>query len=148
MTSRILVFRRLLFLFVLLLVPFAHVPANAQGEIVYSARYYYPPGDKRTSSFHLYRINPDGTGRKQVTTGTQDDISPKWSPDGKKILFERAMTKEPYRSSLCMVGADGGAVTTLIPAMSKFGVDKKAWLSDNRRVVLLRIDFDKIADAA
>lgn len=145
MTPRRPLLPRLFLLFVLLVIG---LPVYAQGEIVYSARYYTPPGDKRTSSFHLYSINPDGTGRRQITLGTQDDLRPKWSPDGKKVLFERTMPREPFLSSLCAVGGNGGPVTTLIPDTRKVGVDKKVWLPDSRRVVLLRIDLERIADAA
>jgi WD40 repeat protein len=135
-----------LFLFVCFSLLIA-VPARAQGEIIYSARYYYPPGDKRASSFHLYRINPDGTGRKQITTGALDDVRPVWSPDGGAVLFEREIRQDTTRASLCLVGANGGPVTTLIPDLSKVGVDKKVWLPDGRRIVLLRIDYDRMADA-
>ena len=57
--------------------------AHADRDIVYSARYYAPPGSHRTSHFHIYRINPDGTGKTQLTFGMLDDYAPKWSADGK-----------------------------------------------------------------
>jgi len=33
-------------------------------------------------SFHLYRINADGTGLTQLTDGPYDDLDPIWLPDG------------------------------------------------------------------
>jgi hypothetical protein len=36
--------------------------------------------------FHLYRVNLDGTGLRQLTDGPYDDIEPTWLPDG-DILF-------------------------------------------------------------
>ena len=70
-----------LFLLTLLL---GAVTCHADRDIVYAARYYTPPGSHRTSHFHLYRMNPDGTGRRQLTFGSKDDTAPRWSPDGRR----------------------------------------------------------------
>jgi TolB protein len=46
----------------------------------------------------IYIIRADGTGRIRLTDEKNGYTSPKWSPDGKKILFERAIiTKKYYR---------------------------------------------------
>ena len=63
------------------------VSAHADRDIVYAARYYAPPGSHRTSHFHLYRVNSDGTGRTQLTYGTNDEDQPQWSPDGDWICI-------------------------------------------------------------
>jgi hydrazine synthase alpha subunit-like protein len=39
-----------------------------------------------TKNFHLYEINTDGTGLKQLTDGIYDDIEPTYLPDG-DIIF-------------------------------------------------------------
>ena len=38
-------------------------------------------------SFHLYEINVDGTGLRQLTTGRFDDMDPIYLPDGEHIIF-------------------------------------------------------------
>jgi len=38
-------------------------------------------------AFHLYEINVDGTGLKQLTDGPYDDLDPIYLPDGEHILF-------------------------------------------------------------
>jgi TolB protein len=42
-------------------------------------------------NFHLYVMNPDGSDVHQLldNAGTVEDARPIWSPDGKKILFNR-----------------------------------------------------------
>lgn len=87
------------------------LPACAARDIVYAARYYSPPGSHRTSHYHLYRINPDGTGRTQLTYGNQDDSDPQWSPDGRWIAFER--DEENGERQVCLMAAFGGPVNTL-----------------------------------
>ena len=44
---------------------------------------FQPKGEK---SFHLYEVNIDGTGLKQLTFGDYDDLDPIYTPDG-KITF-------------------------------------------------------------
>jgi dipeptidyl aminopeptidase/acylaminoacyl peptidase len=38
-------------------------------------------------SQHIWRINADGTGLMQMTSGADGETSPRWSPDGKTIAF-------------------------------------------------------------
>jgi concanavalin A-like lectin/glucanase superfamily protein/hydrazine synthase alpha subunit-like protein len=38
-------------------------------------------------NFHLYEINVDGTGLRQITDGIYDDVDPIYLPDGEHILF-------------------------------------------------------------
>lgn len=37
--------------------------------------------------FHIWVINADGRGLKQITSGKYDDREPSWDPDGEAILF-------------------------------------------------------------
>lgn len=39
------------------------------------------------SRSNLWKINFDGSGNQPLTTGNQNDFSPRWSPDGKKLLY-------------------------------------------------------------
>ncbi len=42
---------------------------------------------KGTSNADIYLMNADGSGLKQMTRNKAHDTHPRWSPDGKKILF-------------------------------------------------------------
>ncbi|MDR3228429.1 MAG: hypothetical protein LBT53_03325 [Puniceicoccales bacterium] len=45
----------------------------------------FKPHNEKT--FHLYEINLDGTGLRQLTGGMFDDLDPVYLPDGKNIMF-------------------------------------------------------------
>ena len=77
----------------------------ADRDIVYAARYYAPPGSHKTSHFHLYRINPDGTGKTQLTFGAEEGF-PHWTADGKQITFI-AYPATGSLATLCRIDADG-----------------------------------------
>ena len=76
-------------LFMLVLVAPAHATfPGANGKIAFSGN-----GD---GDFELYSMNPDGTGRTQLTHNDIDenlsplsDGSPTWSPRGDRLLFQR-----------------------------------------------------------
>jgi hypothetical protein len=74
---------------------------------------YWPHDEK---SFHLYEINVDGTGLRQLTAGPYDDTDPIYLPDG-HILFTTTRSNTyvrcmPYTYSyvLARCDADGGNV--------------------------------------
>lgn len=91
---------------VLLLLGVCAVKASADRDIVYSARYYAPPGSHRVSRFHIYRINPDGTGKTQITSGSADEYAPTWSADGRRVTFLEYAGAG--RGVVCDMTADGG----------------------------------------
>jgi hypothetical protein len=69
-------------LFGLLALPvLAHAQSGTDRPIVFGARL---PGQKFSQ---IYRINPDGTGRLALTKPVSDATYPRWSPDGKWIVF-------------------------------------------------------------
>jgi hypothetical protein len=108
------------------------VSAHADRDIVYAARYFYPPGDRRISHYHVYRINPDGTGRTVLTDGKRDDYQPIWSPDGKQVMFLRAYYKgDAWMRSLCVLGAQGGRVKMLLP-FARREIEQYGWSPDGR----------------
>lgn len=90
----------------LLLLTLCTARASADRGIVYAARYYAPPGSHRTSHFHIYRINPDGTGKTPLTFGVTDQTDPSWSLDGKQITFI-ANSANSALPVLCRMDADG-----------------------------------------
>ncbi len=44
--------------------------------------------DNPTGDYEVFTIKPDGTGLRQLTFNTTDDIVPAFSPDGQKIAYD------------------------------------------------------------
>jgi len=67
---------------------------------------------EREDSFHVYEINVDGTGLKQLTTGRYHDVSPVYLPDG-RIVFNStrvesfAVCQNFLAAALYVIDADG-----------------------------------------
>jgi TolB protein len=86
----------------------------------------------------VFTINPDGSGEKQVTdppAGYVDD-QPDWSPDGKRIAFERCSETQPCQTFT--VAADGGTPRR-VPARCHLkpicDVSSPSWMPDGRLVI-------------
>jgi Tol biopolymer transport system component len=65
---------------------------------------------------NLWLAAIDGSSIQQLTFERDPGVSiglPLWAPDGERILFPRA---HDARIDLCLVGHDGGAIHTLVPA--------------------------------
>ena len=52
----------------------------------------------------IYSMNPDGSGRSQITDQRESSQDPSWSPDGTRIAF---VAQTEGRESVAVIGADG-----------------------------------------
>ena len=111
---------------------------RADGDIVYAARVYTQPG-KGVSQWHLYRINPDGSGKRQITSGRLEDNAPRWSPDGRQIAFVRSRptATDAQQQAVCLVGANGGAVSMLYTAGKDDYLDTMQWSPDSKTIAIM-----------
>jgi Tol biopolymer transport system component len=66
-------------------------------------------------------MNADGSGQTQLTDASADDSNPDWSPDGRKIAFDR-------NGDVYVMNANGSAQTNLTPG--DFGGSSPAWSPD------------------
>jgi Tol biopolymer transport system component/cytosine/adenosine deaminase-related metal-dependent hydrolase len=84
----------------------------------------------RSGNFHLWRMNPDGSGITQLTTGPFDCREPRVSPDGRKVAYASDKT-----------GAYAIHVLDLATGASSLWSDGKgqacqpAWSPDGTRIV-------------
>jgi Tol biopolymer transport system component len=107
----------------------ATVPGK-NGRIVFAAT---------TGRFtQLFTVEPDGSGLKRITHFDDSDaLNPNWSPDGKRIVFERDF---PYgHAGVYTVETNGADVRSLTPSMKKGLYEgAPAYSPDGRRIVFVR----------
>jgi Tol biopolymer transport system component len=65
----------------------------------------YLPNGQGGNVSNVWKMNADGTGQQQLTTGAA--VFPSWSPDGMKIAFSRQSTNAFYRSDIFVMNSDG-----------------------------------------
>jgi len=86
---------------------------------------------------HIWRINVDGTKRFQLTYGKQNDISPRWSPDGQYIAFlsKRGDNKE---DQIYLIRNEGGEAYQL--TYHETTVSSIHWSKDGSLIYFLADD--------
>jgi len=82
-----------------------------------------------TADYALWRSRVDGSEKRQLTFHPMVAALSRWSPDGKRIVFQGMSLGKPR--VIYMVGADGGPVEEIIPWHS--WID---WLADGSSIVL------------
>ncbi|HEY0867367.1 MAG TPA: hypothetical protein VGE01_08315 [Fimbriimonas sp.] len=63
--------------------------------------------------WQIFRYNVDGSGRTRLTNHAQSSNIPSYSPDGTRIVFERANADSPYTRQIYRVNADGTGLLQL-----------------------------------
>jgi len=111
---------RLLMAASVLVAAMAHVPAADAGF----------PGQNGKIAFvasgDIWTMNPDGSGRAQLTGAAASEGYPSWSPDGTKILFSRS-------GQVHVMNADGSAVQQVTNRPG--GAFHPDWFPDGTEIV-------------
>ena len=104
-----------------------------------SAPSYSPDGQwiaftSDRNGFNLYKAHPDGSGEVQITFSKLDD-RPKWSPDGKTIVFRRLAKNSSFfnGNEIFIVGSDGKNAKELTD--NNVGDDWPSFSSDGKWIV-------------
>jgi Tol biopolymer transport system component len=115
----------------------ATTTAMANGRIAFS-QWDLLPGGNLSGHSNVYTINPDGTGRRQLThvSAAQAAGAPDWSPGGEKIVYESNQTGD-YR--IWVMNADGSGQTQLADDPG-FADLEPAWSPDGAHILFTRCD--------
>lgn len=90
---------------------------------------YNPTGD----NYEIYLVDADGSDLTRLTNDPGGDLSPAWSPDGKRIAFVRTSVDgtESSKTFIHVMNADGTGQTRLAEGFSPF------WSPDGERIAFL-----------
>ena len=80
----------------------------------------------------LYRSKADGSDRLQLTFPPNHAYKPRWSPDGKSLVFSAWVNKSP--SKVVQISRDGGTPTTLVPE-GPSGPGEPSWSPDGNKIL-------------
>src|ERR1700761_3472829 len=83
-------------------------------------------------TFHIWVMHTDGTGLKQITNGHGDDREPKFSPDGKTIVFSSDRAFEGSYDIWTVDVATGDVKRVTKDAADEFGPN---WSPDGKSLV-------------
>jgi WD40-like Beta Propeller Repeat len=93
----------------------------------------------------IWTVNPDGTGRTQITSGPARDSEPHWSPDGTRIAFSSTRddpnpgTCTSCRYEIYTMDADGTDVQRVtFDATAGSQNTGPAWSPDGTRIAFIR----------
>ncbi len=84
----------------------------------------------RTGNHEIYTMNDDGSRIQRLTDDPLADMVPRWSPDGRRIVFERAFTHENRK--IFVMDADGRNEHLLTDTPADYR--NPAWHPDGNRI--------------
>jgi len=96
-----------------------------------------------TETFHLYEINVDGTGLKQLTDGIYDDLEPTYLPDG-GIMFVSARGKRwvnCWASPVAILYRCDGDGKSIRQISANIEHDNTPWVLPDGRVLYQRWEY-------
>jgi Tol biopolymer transport system component len=82
----------------------------------------------------LWRSRLDGSGRQQLTYPPMYPVLPRWSPDGKKILFFEFAVSPQKPARIYEIAAEGGSPQLLMANDGRQQLDPN-WSPDGRKIV-------------
>ncbi|MDR0521991.1 MAG: HEAT repeat domain-containing protein [Planctomycetaceae bacterium] len=116
----------------------------AECEVSYDGRtVWFTRREKDSPWYHLFRINADGSGLKQITSGPFHDVSPAELPNG-RIVFSstRLGTRDEYHgypcTGLCTMNSDGTDIQNI---GFNFGRDSEPAVAANGKIIFTRLEL-------
>lgn len=107
-------------------------------KIVFESDRDHPSADPAKVTDEIYVMNADGTGQKRLTSNNVEDWGPRWSPDGKRIVFAAGAPKAGDDLDVFVMNADGSGRKDLTPGPGRdFTPD---WSPDGKRIVFASDD--------
>ena len=91
-------------------------------------------------TYHIWTMRPDGSDRRQLTTGGWDDREPVYSPDGSQIAFASDRGGGSY--NVWVMDVRSGALRQLTHAGAGASNYQPAWSPDGTRIAYVEDNAD------
>jgi len=98
------------------------------------------------SNSHIWMINMDGSGDRQITFSNDSENSPRFSPDGKYLSFTSSRPGKTRGSQVWLMDRSGGEATQLTELKGR--LQGHEWSPDSKRLALVVGDPDPESDPA
>jgi len=94
---------------------------------------FYARSAPDTTFTHLFAVNADGSGLHKLTDTDMHDRSPRWSPDGTRIVFLRQYHRQTFPDSVnvTVMNAEG---TNIIRLTNDEADANPSWSSDGTQI--------------
>ena len=86
--------------------------------------------EKGKTNAEIYTIDKDGTHLRKMTNDPESDTHPRWSPDGKSILF---VSTRKNGAQAWLLPVDGGEARKLTDIST--GLDNPIWSPDGKEII-------------
>jgi Tol biopolymer transport system component len=100
--------------------------------------------ERTRTSVHLFSVAPDGSGRRQLTSGSGRDVQPAASRNGRRLAFVRTQGPTFARGSLMVMPVRGGRPRRLLGARE---LADPAWTANGRAIAFAVRDGIDVVDA-
>lgn len=94
---------------------------------------------------NVWMTATDGSGSVQLTFTTEDENTPRWSPDNKWLTFISSRETAKEKSQLWIMDRRGGEAKQLTSL--KVNISEYAWSPDSKKILLLISDQEIRADS-
>ncbi|MGB2819884.1 MAG: hypothetical protein WBF17_02810 [Phycisphaerae bacterium] len=101
----------------------------------------YRRGDSRY--YHLYEINADGSGLRQITDGPFDEIEPIYLPNGDLMFCSSRCNRwvQCWFTQVAILYRSGPNGESIRPVSSNIEQDNTPWMTPDGRVVYMRWEY-------
>lgn len=93
----------------------------------------YEAGTPLPMGRHIYVVNVDGTGLRQLTSGASFDENPSFSPDGRKVVFDRHSSAG--KAHVFVINVDGSGLRQL--TNGNFNDSEPVYMPSSKRIVFV-----------
>jgi len=99
--------------------------------------------DKAENSLNsdVWLVSPDGKGPRQLTSSPKHDRHPRWSPDGKHIVFESNRGGSFQLYTILVDGGEAGQLTFISTEATQ-----PVWSADGKRIAFVSAVFPEFSD--